>query len=108
MHMLPVLGALAEKRIGQPLAIIGVHSAKFDNEKVPSHVRAAVARYGIDHPVVVDNEMAIWDRYGVQAWPTLVLIRPNGRIAGAVPGEITLGMLDHAVKEIMADAKADG
>jgi sugar lactone lactonase YvrE len=108
MHMLPVLGALAEKRAGQPLAIIGVHSAKFDNEKVPSHVRAAVARYGIDHPVVVDNDMAIWDRYGVQAWPTLVLIRPNGHIAGAVPGEVTLGMLDHAVKEIMADAKADG
>ncbi len=108
MHMLPVLGALAEKRAGQPLAIIGVHSAKFDNEKVPAHVRAAVARYGIDHPVVVDNDMAIWDRYGVQAWPTLVLIRPNGRIAGAVPGEVTLGMLDHAVTEIMKDAKADG
>jgi DNA-binding beta-propeller fold protein YncE len=108
MHMLPVLGALEEKRAGQPIAIIGVHSAKFDSEKDPAHVRAAVARYGIDHPVVVDADMAIWDRFGVQAWPTLVLIRPDGHVAGAIPGEVPLEALDQAVGEILDDARADG
>ncbi|MHB8418431.1 MAG: hypothetical protein ACYDCL_10175 [Myxococcales bacterium] len=108
MHLLPVLGALEEKRAGQPIAVIGVHSAKFDGEKDPAHVRAAVARYGIDHPVVVDADMAIWDRFGVQAWPTLVLIRPDGRIAGAIPGEVSLEVLDRAVGEILDEARADG
>ncbi len=106
--MLPVLGALEEKRLGQPIAVIGVHSAKFDGEKDPAHVRAAVARYGIDHPVVVDADMALWDRFGVQAWPTLVLIRPDGRIAGAIPGEVPLEVLDRAVGRILDGARQDG
>ncbi len=108
MHLLPVLGALAEKRRGEPLAIIGVHSAKFDGEQSPDRVKAAVERYGLDHPVVVDRGMAIWDSYGIQAWPTVVLIRPDGRVAASIPGEVGLDALDRAVGELMAQARKDG
>ena len=37
MHVLPELAALERKYAGRPVAVVGVHSAKFDNEKVRSH-----------------------------------------------------------------------
>jgi sugar lactone lactonase YvrE len=108
MHLLPVLGALEEKHAQDPVAIIGIHSAKFDNEKDPQHILAAMERYGVRHPVLVDSEMAVWNRYGISSWPTLVLIRPNGRVAAVVPGEPDPAQLELAVEQIMADARADG
>jgi DNA-binding beta-propeller fold protein YncE/thiol-disulfide isomerase/thioredoxin len=108
MHVLPVLHHLEETYAGQPLEIIGVHSAKFENEKAPDRVRAAVERYGITHPVAVDSEMAIWDHYGVRAWPTLVVIRPDGRVAEAIPGEATFEQLDELVRHLMKEARAAG
>jgi len=108
MHVLPVLRHLEETYAGQPLEIIGVHSAKFENEKAPDRVRAAVERYGITHPVAVDSEMAIWDHYGVRAWPTLIVIRPDGRVAEAIPGEVTFEQLDGVVKHLMKEARAAG
>ena len=50
--------------------MIGVHSAKFDNEKVTEHVRQAVLRHHITHPVVNDAERTIWRNYAVRSWPT--------------------------------------
>ncbi len=108
MHMLAVIAALEAKREGQPLQVIGVHSAKFDSEKDPSQVLAAVERYGVDHPVVVDRNMAIWERYGVEAWPTLVVIRPNGQVAGVIPGEVSLPDLDAIVGKVLDEAREDG
>jgi thiol-disulfide isomerase/thioredoxin len=108
MHMLSVLAQLEAKRTGQPLQVIGVHSAKFDSEKDPTRVLAAVERYGVDHPVVVDRDMAIWERYGVEAWPTLVVIRADGRVAGAIPGEVSLEDLDRIVDKVLDEGRASG
>ena len=108
IHVLPVLRELEATRQGQPLEVIGVHSAKFDNEKAPERVRAAVERYGLTHPVAVDSAMAIWDRYGVQAWPTLVVIDPEGRIASTLSGEVTFKPLDELVGKLMAEARGRG
>ncbi|MHB1844783.1 MAG: alkyl hydroperoxide reductase [Deltaproteobacteria bacterium] len=107
-HLLPVLGALSTKRLGQPLAVIGIHSAKFDSERETANVRAAVARLGIEHPVLVDSQMTVWTASGVEAWPTLVIVRPNGRIAGSIAGEVSLAELDRAVGQVMDEARADG
>jgi sugar lactone lactonase YvrE/thiol-disulfide isomerase/thioredoxin len=108
MHMLAVLAALEAKREGQPLQVIGVHSAKFESEKDPTRVLAAVERYGIDHPVVVDRDMAIWERYGVEAWPTLVIIRPDGRVLGGIPGEVSLEQLDGVVGKLLDEGREQG
>ena len=50
-------------------------------------VRAAVARHRIEHPVLDDPAMTTWDAYAVEAWPTLVLIDADGRVALTVSGE---------------------
>jgi hypothetical protein len=70
------------------LVVIGVHSAKFPSEQLTSNIRQAIMRYGIEHPVVNDAGFRIWNEYSINAWPTLVLIDPTGRIAAQVSGEI--------------------
>jgi sugar lactone lactonase YvrE len=86
IHTLPDLAKL-EKKYEKELVVIGVHSAKFENEKNTESIRKAVLRYQITHPVVNDAEMKIWEKYGVSSWPTLAVIDPEGNFHGALSGE---------------------
>ena len=81
--------------------MIGVHSAKFPSEKLTESIRQAVMRQGIDHPVVNDAGFKTWNAYAVRAWPTLVLIDPNGRIAGEVSGEILAEEFAGNIREVI-------
>ena len=81
MHVIPDLRALEEKYSRQ-LVVIGVHSAKFENERDTENIRHIVLRYGLEHPVVNDADFRIWRAYTVRAWPTLVLIDADGYIVG--------------------------
>ena len=85
-HVLPTLKRL-EEAFPSELAVIGVHSPKFDHEQDNTFVAHAIARYGITHPVVHDPEMNLWDDYCVRAWPTLVFISPDGYVIGELSGE---------------------
>lgn len=82
LHVIEELRAL-EPRV----TVLGVHSPKFDHEADPATVRAAIERYGVRHPVYSDPERYLWDQYAVTAWPTLVLVDPEGYIARQVSGE---------------------
>jgi len=108
MHVLPDLAYLEEKYADEPFIVVGVHSAKFENEGHRQTVRAAISRYEIKHPVIVDEEMALWSEYTVKSWPTLVLIGADGRILGGVAGEGNRETLDRAIAQALAEAKAVG
>lgn len=86
IHIIPDLKKL-EAKYGNQLVVIGVHSAKFDNEKETDNIRRIILRYEIEHPVVNDADFKIWQAYAVQAWPTRVLIDPAGYVFGQVSGE---------------------
>ncbi|XP_019938691.2 NHL repeat-containing protein 2 [Paralichthys olivaceus] len=88
MHILPDLHQLEKKHsVEDGLVIIGVHSAKFPNEKVLDNVRSAVLRYDICHPVVNDSEARLWHDLEVSCWPTLVLLGPRGNLLFSLVGE---------------------
>ncbi|CAB1434498.1 unnamed protein product [Pleuronectes platessa] len=88
MHILPDLHRLEKKySVEDGLVIVGVHSAKFPNEKVFDNVRSAVLRYDICHPVVNDGEASLWHELEVSCWPTLVLIGPHGNLLFSLVGE---------------------
>ena len=95
-HIIPDLDKL-HQTYGHELVIIGVHSAKFATERKTAHIAAIVQRYGIDHPVVNDKDMQIWNAYGAEGWPTLTLIDPAGNIVGQVSGEGHYALLDKAI-----------
>lgn len=108
MNVLPDLEYLEHKYAAEPFVVIGVHSAKFTNESERRSIRNAVQRYGVRHPVVVDDEMAIWNEYGVRGWPTFVLVGADGRVVGWTSGEGNRDALDAAIAEALASAKARG
>ncbi|MGH7202223.1 MAG: thioredoxin-like domain-containing protein, partial [Planctomycetaceae bacterium] len=107
MHVLPDLKYL-EHKYPNELVVIGVHSAKFDNEKETENIRRAVQRYEIEHPVVNDANMLIWRRFGVHAWPTLAVIDPEGNYCGSISGEGHRALLEEVIDKLIAHHKAKG
>ncbi|KAK2364956.1 bifunctional riboflavin kinase/FMN phosphatase [Trifolium repens] len=87
MHVLPDLDALEKKYKDMPFVVVGVHSAKFDNEKDSEAIRNAVLRYDITHPVVNDGDMYFWRKLGINSWPTFAIIGPNGKLLAQLAGE---------------------
>ena len=69
LHVLDELRPL-EQKYGDVLVVIGVHSPKFEHERDPAALAAAVERYGVHHPVLDDADMAMWQQYASKAWPT--------------------------------------
>jgi len=102
IHTLPDLAKL-EKKYANQLVVVGVHSAKFDNEKNSENIRKAILRYEISHPVVNDANMTIWNTYGIMSWPTLVLIDPEGYVVGAGSGEGLYDALDKAIGNLIKE-----
>jgi thiol-disulfide isomerase/thioredoxin len=100
IHTLPDLARL-EKKYANELVVIGVHSAKFENERSTASIRKAVLRYEIHHPVVNDASMRIWRRYRVESWPTLVLIDPEGNYFGYASGEGNYELLDRTIARLI-------
>ncbi|CAM6081683.1 unnamed protein product [Calypogeia fissa] len=87
MHVLPDLSYLEKKYSDQAFTVVGVHSAKFDNEKDSSAIRNAVLRYDVTHPVVNDGDMVMWRQLGVSSWPTLMILSPQGKVIAQLAGE---------------------
>ena len=101
MHVLPDLAYL-EKKYDKQLVVIGVHSAKFANEKETENIRRAIVRYEIAHPVINDFDMTLWRKFGVSSWPTVVLIDPEGYYCGSVSGEGKREILDRDIEKVVA------
>lgn len=107
MHVIPDLKKL-EKKYANELVVIGVHSAKFNGERDIDNIRQAVLRYEIEHPVVNDWQMEIWQQYGVRAWPTLMLIDPAGKVIGYVSGEGIYEPFDKLISKVIEKFDARG
>src|ERR1044071_10081509 len=86
LHVLDELRPL-EERYGDALVVIGVHSPKFEHERDPVALAAAVERYGVHHPVVDDRDMHLWQQYAAKAWPTLAMLDPTGYLVASMAGE---------------------
>src|SRR6267154_5530637 len=107
MHVIPDLKKL-EHKYAKELVVIGVHSAKFKTEKESENIQQAILRYGLEHPVVNDNEFRIWQSYTVNSWPTLVLIDTDGYIVGQLSGEGVFDVLDEHIGPLVEKARTDG
>ena len=100
MHILRDLKSL-EQRFPDEIVVVGVHSPKFTNEKDTENLRRILMRYEIEHPVANDADHHIWRRYGVQAWPTRVIIDPAGNLVGSAMGEGNLTGFIDAIRTVV-------
>ena len=100
MHVIPDLKKL-ERKYPNELVVIGVHSAKFTNERDTDNIRQAILRYEIEHPVVNDKDMVVWRAYTVRGWPSLYLIDPAGKIIGYTSGEGIYDPFDKLIAKVI-------
>lgn len=102
LHVIPDLHYL-EQKYARHLTIIGVHTAKFDQEQNLESIQQAILRYGISHPVVVDRDRRLWDQYAIRAYPTFVLIDPQGYIVTTLAGEGRRQVLDDLIGRLIEE-----
>ncbi|MFJ4636145.1 NHL domain-containing thioredoxin family protein [Streptomyces hygroscopicus] len=107
LHVLDELRELEEKH-RDTVVIIGVHSPKFVHEAEHQAVVDAVERYEVHHPVLDDPELATWKSYAVRAWPTLVVIDPEGYVVAQHAGEGHAHALETLVGQLEAEHAAKG
>src|SRR6185312_4916908 len=105
VHMLPAEKQL-EEHFGERLVVIGIDSPKFSASKTKQGLESFIQRYDLRHPIVLDPDMGLWNAYGVQAWPTLVLVGPDGRIRNTLIGEQSYEQLATAVEAALKEAPA--
>ncbi len=102
-NVIPQLRAWHEKYEPAGLVVIGVHSPEFPWEKRRDKVAAATKRFGIRYPVVQDNDFAIWNRWGVRAWPTMLLVDRQGVVRYRHIGEGEYDETEAAIRRLIAD-----
>ncbi|UTM46438.1 NHL domain-containing thioredoxin family protein [Glutamicibacter mysorens] len=107
LHVLDELRPL-EAKYSDVLVTVGVHSPKFEHEADPDALAAAVERYEIHHPVLDDPELVTWQAYGARAWPTLVVLDPEGYIVAHLSGEGHAQGLGSLIEELVAEHEAKG
>lgn len=107
LHVLDELRELEEKH-RDTVVIIGVHSPKFVHEADHAAVVDAVERYNVEHPVLDDPELATWKQYAVRAWPTLVVIDPEGYVVAQHAGEGHAHAIEKLVEELETEHEAKG
>lgn len=105
VHMLPAEKQL-EAHFGERLVVIGIDSPKFSASKTRQGLESFIQRYDLRHPIVLDPDMGLWKAYGVQAWPTLILVGPEGRIRHTFIGEQSFEQLAAPIETALEDAPA--
>jgi thiol-disulfide isomerase/thioredoxin len=107
LHVLDELRPL-EQAYGDVLVTVGVHSPKFEHEADPAALAAAVERYDVHHPVLDDPELVTWQQYAVRAWPTLVVVDPEGYVVAQHSGEGHAHALTALVGDLVREHEAKG
>lgn len=75
IHILPYLKEVETKYAENAgFAVIGIHSAKFPNERNLQQVREAVLRHDIKHPVLNDPHCTLWETFSIVCWPTVFIV----------------------------------
>jgi AhpC/TSA family protein len=101
--VIPQLRGWHERYRQDGLTIVGVHSPEFGWEKPTDRVAAAMKKLGILYPVVQDNDFTIWKRFGVRAWPTLVLVDRKGVVRFSHIGEGAYDETESMIRRLLAE-----
>jgi thiol-disulfide isomerase/thioredoxin len=107
IHMIPELHEVAA-RFPEQVEVVGIHSGKYVNERVTENIERACQRLGVEHPVVNDRQFRTWREYAVNAWPTLVIVSPEGYVIGTHRGETTADQLAPRLERAIEEARAAG
>jgi thiol-disulfide isomerase/thioredoxin len=101
-NVVPNLRALNAKR-SNDLLIVGIHSPETPFEKNRDNVIANLRAQGITWPVAIDNSFAIWNAYGVDAWPTQLFFDRSGKLRATIVGDSQDAAVNGIVQKLLAE-----
>jgi thiol-disulfide isomerase/thioredoxin len=102
-HTEPNLRALFRQHAPSALRIIGVHSPETAYEKDSANVAASLKEQGIAWPVALDNDFALWNAYGVDAWPTQMIFDRHGKLRATIVGEGQDDKINSTIDALIAE-----
>lgn len=88
-------------RHGERLHVVAVHVPKFEQERDARRVAKRLGRLQLDFPLAHDPDWVMWQHYGVEAWPTVVLIDGEGIIRDSIIGDTPVRDLDARVARLL-------
>ncbi len=103
---MPYIHDWNQKYSDKGLVIVGVHSPEFTFEKNYANVKAAVQRFGITYPVILDSNHGTWNAYGNNYWPRYYLIDTQGNIRYDHIGEGGYDQIEKAIQSLVAERAA--
>jgi methionine-S-sulfoxide reductase len=106
LRALPYINAWYQHYKDSGLVIIGVHSPEFEFEKSTDNVRQAVQKFGIQYPVAIDSNMALWKAFNNRFWPAHYFVDAQGRIRGHHFGEGKYARSERTIRQLLAEAGA--
>ena len=108
IRTLPYLRAWHERYQGEGLAMIGVHSPRFPFTQDAAAVAVATERLGIEWPVAVDPEFALWQLYEPHGWPALFLWGQGGALRWYHLGEGEYAGTEEEIREVLPETNGGG
>ena len=85
------------------LVIVGVHTPEFEFEKILSNVATAAREFGLEYPIVLDNERATWGAYQNQYWPAKYLVDRDGYIRYTHFGEGGYEETESVIRDLLKE-----
>jgi thiol-disulfide isomerase/thioredoxin len=101
LRTLPYVRAWADRYHDRGLVVVGAHCPEFGFEHDLDNVRHATRELGVDYPVVIDNDFAIWQSLANQYWPALYLVDRDGRIRFHHFGEGNYEETERAIQQLL-------
>lgn len=104
----PWLHSIEEQFAGQDFQVVGIHSPEFEYEHNRANVEKAIAKYKLQHPVMMDNDFAFWRALNNQYWPTFYLVDKQGNLRYRFIGETHQGdaraaKIELLIKELLKE-----
>ena len=108
LRTLPYARAWAAKYKDHGLTVVGVHTPEFGFERDVDNVRAAALEMGVDYPIALDSDYAVWGAFANRFWPALYIADEQGRIRYHHFGEGEYAMSEMVVQQLLGEAGKEG
>lgn len=102
---LPHVREWAEKYKDHGLVVIGVHAPEFAFERRVENVRKAAGDLGLNFPIAIDNDFAIWKSFSNQYWPANYFVDAEGRIRFHHFGEGEYEKSEQVIRQLLEEAR---
>lgn len=92
------------RRHGDGLQAAALLAPRFDAERDPRSLQQLQSEHALTYPLALDADWVAWQQFGIESWPTLLLLDAEGRERQRVVGAGPVAELAELVQALVAEA----